>query len=232
MDALISLTNVEKVYGTALKTQALKPVNLEIGYGELVVILGPSGSGKTTLLNLLGGLDAATRGEVRVDGVALSSLKPNQLADFRREKVGFIFQLFNLIPSLTVRENVQLAADLLNREEYVDEMLAAVDLTGRADHFPSQLSGGQQQRVAIARALVKNPPLLLCDEPIGALDYETGKQILTLLETMVYEHGKTVIIVTHNNALAAIATRLIRIKDGQVTDEVCATPVPAAQLTW
>jgi len=233
MSALVRLERVERTYGTDVKVRALKSTDLEISRGELIVIVGPSGSGKSTLLNLIGGLDVPTEGRVYVDGTALDSLSPDGLADFRRDKVGFIFQFFNLIPSLTARENVELAAELGGHQSRVDPTLEKVGLSSRAGHFPGQLSGGEQQRVAIARALVKDPPLLLCDEPTGALDYETGKAVLGVLERLVHDDDRTVLIVTHNNALAAMATRLIRLKDGAIaSDETRESPTPAAELSW
>ncbi|HCJ09922.1 MAG TPA: macrolide ABC transporter ATP-binding protein [Clostridiales bacterium] len=232
-ETLVRLERAEKTYGTDVKIRALKPTDLEFRRGELVVVLGPSGSGKTTLLNLIGGLDRPSAGRVLVDGVSLGSLDPDALADFRRDKVGFVFQFFNLIPSLTARENVELAAELSGTADRIDPILEAVGLADRAGHLPGQLSGGEQQRVAIARALVKDPPLLLCDEPTGAVDFETGKAILGLLQEAVQRRGKTVLIVTHNSALAAMATRLIRLKDGAVaSDEKRPSPSPAAELVW
>ena len=220
MTALIELDGAAKVYAGAVPTPALRPTDLRVGRGELVVILGPSGSGKSTLLNLIGGLDRPSAGRVRVDGVDLAALPPPRLADFRRDHVGFVFQFYNLLPSLTARENVELAAELSGRRAAVDGALAAVGLAARAGHFPGQLSGGEQQRVAIARALVKDPPLLLCDEPTGALDEGTGSAVLALLEGLVREGGKTVLLVTHNAALAERATRVVRLRDGAlVADE-------------
>ncbi|HZS86653.1 MAG TPA: ABC transporter ATP-binding protein [Chloroflexota bacterium] len=221
MAALIELQDVSKVYGTEVRTTALAGATLGIGRGELVVILGPSGSGKSTLLNLIGGLDRPTSGHVRVNGVDLGALSPAHLADFRRDTIGFVFQFYNLIPSLTARENVQFAADLSHCPERVDTVLAAVGLAGRAHRFPAQLSGGEQQRVAIARALVKDPPVLLCDEPTGALDGETGQTILGLLQARARRDHQTVLIVTHDQDLAALATRLIRLRDGTIrADEI------------
>jgi putative ABC transport system ATP-binding protein len=233
MSALIQLENVGKTYGNGVKTTALAATTLDIQRGELVVILGPSGSGKSTLLNLVGGLDGASTGKIRVDGLELGALSAKELADYRRDKIGFIFQFYNLIPSLTASENVELAASLSHKVDRVREVLGKVGLGDVAHHFPSQMSGGQQQRVAIARALVKDPPVLLCDEPTGALDFETGKAVLGLLESLVREQQKTVVIVTHNSALAAMATHLIRLKDGAViADETRSAVSSAAELTW
>ncbi|MDE3074570.1 MAG: ABC transporter ATP-binding protein [Chloroflexota bacterium] len=233
MTPLVLLDEAEKSYGDGLRTTALRPTSLSVAKGEFVVILGPSGSGKSTLLNLIGGLDRPTAGKVLVAGSDLAGLSAGELADYRRLEVGFVFQFYNLIPSLTARENVQLAAELSGVQRNVDEVLAAVGIEGRADHFPAQLSGGEQQRVAIARALVKQPPLLLCDEPTGALDYETGKAVLGLLQSLVQDGGRTVLLVTHNTALADMATRLVRLKDGSVvSDAAQANPQPAAALVW
>jgi putative ABC transport system ATP-binding protein len=227
--ALIELDDVCKIYGTEARTTALSATTTRIGRGELVVILGPSGSGKSTLLNLIGGLDRPTSGHVRVNGVDLGTLSPGQLADFRRHTIGFVFQFYNLIPSLTARENVQFAAELSHCVERVDAVLASVGLAGRARQFPAQLSGGEQQRVAIARALVKDPPLLLCDEPTGAPDGETGRSVLSLLEARVQREHQTVLIVTHDPDLAALATRVIRLRDGAIrADEAGAATVPGA----
>ena len=233
MPPLIRLEGAEKVYGNDVKTVALKPTDLTIDRGELVVILGPSGSGKSTLLNLIGGLDQPSAGRVLANGYDLGILTPDQLADYRRHMVGFVFQFYNLIPSLTVYENVRFAAEMTRQEERIEEVLKAVGIANRAEHFPAQLSGGEQQRVAIARALVKDPPLLLCDEPTGALDFETGKEVLGLLEKLVQDGQRSVLIVTHNSALAARATRQIRLKDGRVVaDELQPNPRRAAELVW
>ena len=230
MTALFDLRQAERVYSNGVQTIALRPTTLTIERGEFVVILGPSGSGKSTLLNLIGGLDRPSAGQVLVNGDDLSALSPNRLADFRRDTVGFIFQFYNLIPSLTARENVAFAAELSHCQDGVDAALRTVGLEGRADHFPGQLSGGEQQRVSIARALVKEPALILCDEPTGALDAATGLAILDLLRRMVRDEGRTVLVVTHNEALAALATRLLRLQDGiVVTDE--RRPVVSAALS-
>jgi putative ABC transport system ATP-binding protein len=231
--SLVQLEEVEKVYGTDVVTTALRPTTLAIAQGDLVVILGPSGSGKSTLLNLIGGLDHPSRGRVVVHGTDLGRLDADQLADFRRDTVGFVFQFYNLLPSLTARENVQFAAELSHASGRVETVLEAVGLAGRANHFPSQLSGGEQQRVAIARALVKDPPLLLCDEPTGALDVETGKGVLHLLEELAQEQHTTVLLVTHNSALAALATRQIHLKDGAVVGDLrTQRRLAAAALAW
>lgn len=233
MTALLELTNVGKVYGSSVKTHALQSASLTLHQGEFVIVLGPSGSGKSTLLNLMGGLDSPSEGTITVGGTDITALSSRSLSDYRRDKVGFIFQFYNLIPSLTAYENVELAASLNANPLAVDKVLEQMGLTDIAHHFPSQMSGGQQQRVAVARALVKDPPLLLCDEPTGALDFETGKSVLGLLGELSQEEGKTVVIVTHNSALAAMANRVVRLKDGTVIEDTVQTDtVPASQLTW
>jgi putative ABC transport system ATP-binding protein len=218
MNAHVELIRAEKSYGTTVKTLALHPTDLAIPRGELVAILGPSGSGKTTLLNLIGGLDRADGGEVRVASVALTGLDASGLGEFRRTKVGFIFQFFNLVSSLTAWENVALAAELTGDTSEVDGHLVSVGLGGLKDRFPSELSGGQQQRVAIARALAKRPELVLCDEPTGALDQENGRQILDLLGSTARDRGCTVLVVTHDESVAGRADRVIRLRDGAVVD--------------
>lgn len=232
MSAFITLQNVEKTYGTTLKTYALRSVSLEVERGEFVVILGPSGSGKTTLLNMLGGLDSASCGDVHVGGLDLAKQSRKALSQYRREMVGFVFQFFNLVPSLTARENVEFAAELHRGTVSVDEALNSVGLEGLGDRFPSELSGGQQQRVAIARALAKDPAVLLCDEPTGSVDQETGKQIVELLQNTA-RRGCAVLVVTHNSALAHVADRVIALKDGQIrSNEKNVKPLPIAELTW
>ncbi len=232
MSAYIALENVEKTYGTTIKTYAPRSASLEVERGEFVVILGPSGSGKTTLLNILGGLDHAGSGAVRVGGLDLSRLNARGLAKYRRETVGFVFQFFNLVPSLTARENVEFAAELHPGSVSVEEALDSVGLKELGDRFPSELSGGQQQRVAIARALAKDPAIMLCDEPTGSVDQETGKQIVELLRNTA-GRGCALLVVTHNNALARVADRVIELKDGRIrSNERNANPLPAAELTW
>ncbi len=233
---LARLERVSRVYGTGdTAVHALRDVDLELHRGELAVVLGPSGSGKTTLLNVLGGIERPTSGRVVVDGHDLTTLTPREVTEVRRTVVGFVFQFFNLIPTLTARENVSVLAELTGHDVpgRVDEAIAQVDLADRADHFPGQLSGGQQQRVAIARALVKEPPLLLADEPTGALDLETGRAVLALLRRLVDEQGRGVVIVTHNQAIAAMADRVVRMRSGTIdADEHVARPAPAEQVTW
>lgn len=191
-------------------------VSFEIEKGELVIILGASGSGKSTILNILGGMDTVSEGEVIVDGVDIVKLSDRERTLYRRNDIGFVFQFYNLIPNLTARENVELALEIVKEAKDADETLRSVELGGRMDNFPAQLSGGEQQRVSIARAVAKSPKLLLCDEPTGALDYKTGKHVLHILQEMSRENGVTVVIVTHNSAIAPIADRVIRLHDAKV----------------
>lgn len=232
--AYIEFTDVLKVYGQGeAEIHALDGATFAVERGELAVILGASGAGKTTALNILGGMDTATSGTVRVDGRDISGASDAQLVEYRRADVGFVFQFYNLVPNLTALENVELAAQICPDSLDAAETLAKVGLEARMDNFPAQLSGGEQQRVAIARALAKNPKLLLCDEPTGALDYRTGKQILQLLQDTCRRDGITVIIITHNSALAPMANRLIRFKSGQVTEmSLNAHPTPIARIEW
>lgn len=232
--AYIEFTDVHKVYGQGnAEIHALDGATFSVERGELAVILGASGAGKTTALNILGGMDTATSGTVRVDGRDISGASDAQLVEYRRADVGFVFQFYNLVPNLTALENVELAAQICPDSLDAAETLAKVGLEARIDNFPAQLSGGEQQRVAIARALAKNPKLLLCDEPTGALDYQTGKQILQLLQDTCRRDGITVIIITHNSALAPMADRLIRFKSGQVTEmSLNAHPTPIARIEW
>ncbi len=233
----IIVKNIKKIYGNSKKgeilIEALKDANFEINKGELVVILGPSGAGKSTLLNILGGMDNATSGEYLFFGNDVTKMNDKELSLFRRNKVGFVFQFYNLMPSLTARENVYLAASLNKNSLNVDEILKRVGLEKRCNNFPAQLSGGEQQRVAIARALVKNPDLLLCDEPTGALDSKTGAQILDLLYEICKKNNKTVIIVTHNKAISVIADRLIQVQDGTIfKNEKIDNPKSAKEIEW
>lgn len=208
-------------------------VNFTVEKGELVVILGSSGAGKSTLLNILGGMDTASEGSVVIDGNDIAQYNSHQLTDYRRIDVGFVFQFYNLVTNLTAKENVELASEIVNDAADPVEVLASVGLGDRMNNFPAQLSGGEQQRVAIARAVAKNPKILLCDEPTGALDYRTGKQVLGILEDMCRKRGATVIIVTHNAAIAPIADRVIRMHDARVQSiDVNATPTPIANIEW
>lgn len=230
----IKFADVVRAYGSgSTLVHALDGASFAVEKGELAVILGQSGAGKTTALNILGGMDRATSGKVVVGGRDVSHATEDELVMYRREDVGFVFQFYNLVPNLTALENVELAAQICPDSLDAEETLAKVGLAERLANFPAQLSGGEQQRVSIARALAKNPKLLLCDEPTGALDYQTGKQILQLLQNTCRRDGITVIIVTHNAALADMADRLIRFKSGRVTQmSVNPSPVPIAQIEW
>ena len=232
--AYIEFTDVVRTYGEGdARINALDGASFIVERGELAVILGASGAGKTTALNILGGMDSATSGTVVVDGRDISAAGENDLVLYRRADVGFVFQFYNLVPNLTALENVELATQICPDSLDPEETLAKVGLAERLANFPAQLSGGEQQRVSIARALAKNPKLLLCDEPTGALDYQTGKQILQLLQDMCRDEGITVVIVTHNAALADMADRLIRFKSGRVTSmTVNPAPKPIAEIEW
>jgi putative ABC transport system ATP-binding protein len=223
-----------KTYRTGeVEVHALQDVDLEIARGEFIVLLGPSGSGKSTLLNILGGLDVASSGEVIFDGTDLSAATDAELTSYRRRHVGFVFQFYNLIPSLTVRENVALVTDIAEHAMPVDEAIDRVGLTPRRDHFPAQLSGGEQQRVAIARAIVKRPSVLLCDEPTGALDYQTGKLVLDVIARVHDEIGTTVIVITHNAAIAGMADRVVYLGDGRVQRvESNSRKLKPSELRW
>lgn len=216
---MIFLRNVSKIYeGGGMKTPALKDINLEVGKGEFVVVLGSSGSGKSTLLNVSGGLDSVNSGEIIVDQQAITGLNSRELTDFRRSQLGFIFQQYHLMPNMTVYENVEVGARLGQQAAKVEEVLKAVSLEDQALKFPYQLSGGQQQRVAIARALAKNPAILFCDEPTGALDEDTGKMILEVLQKINEELKTTVFLITHNLGIAAIADKVVKMKSGEIVE--------------
>ena len=226
MSDLIEFENVSKIYEMGeVAIHALDNVSFSIEEGEFVVILGASGAGKSTILNLLGGMDTASSGKIIVDGKNIESCNDRQLTLYRRSDVGFVFQFYNLVQNLTLRENVELAAQIVKDPMDIDEAIAAVGLSDRASNFPSQLSGGEQQRVAIARALVKNPKLLLCDEPTGALDYQTGKQVLQVLQDTCRKNRKTVVMITHNSALAGMGDKIIHVKSGKI-DSVTMNPHP------
>lgn len=221
MSAFVEFQAVGKVYQSGeVSIQALKDVNFEINQGEFCVIVGASGAGKTTILNILGGMDTLTEGKVFLDGQEISAYNKRQLTAYRRYDVGFVFQFYNLVQNLTALENVELAAQICKEPLNPMEVLTDVGLKERSKNFPAQLSGGEQQRVAIARALAKNPKLLLCDEPTGALDYNTGKAVLKLLQDTCRQKGKTVVVITHNQALTAMADRIITVKNGTVQNMV------------
>ena len=234
MPHFIEFQNVSKIYHMGeVEIPALHDASFTIEKGEICIIVGPSGAGKTTLLNILGGMDRLTDGKVFLDGAEISAYDKKQMTAYRRYDIGFVFQFYNLIQNLTARENVELAARLGRESADAAEVLAQVGLRERAQNFPSQLSGGEQQRVAIARALAKRPKLLLCDEPTGALDYQTGKAILKLLQDSCRETGMTVVIITHNKALCAMADRVIRVKNGSILSEEQQTEVtPVEELEW
>ena len=232
--AYIEFDHVVKAYGSgATEIHALDEASFAVEKGELAVILGASGAGKTTALNILGGMDTATSGRVVVDGRDITRASENDLVEYRRADVGFVFQFYNLVPNLTALENVELAAQICPDSLDARETLEKVGLANRLSNFPAQLSGGEQQRVSIARAVAKNPKLLLCDEPTGALDYVTGKQILQLLQDTCRKDGITVVLITHNAALAPMADRLIRFKSGKVIEmSVNPSPTPISQIEW
>ena len=232
--AFVEFADVSKIYQMGeVEVAAVRDMSFTIEQGEFVVIVGPSGAGKTTLLNMLGGMDSATSGTIMLDGARVSSFNRKQLTQYRRHDIGFVFQFYNLVQNLTARENVELASQICRDPLDADEVLAAVGLAERVRNFPGQLSGGEQQRVAIARALAKNPKLLLCDEPTGALDYETGKAILKLLQDTCRDTGRTVVVVTHNSAFTAIADRVIHVREGSVAAvELNETPLSADVLEW
>ena len=232
--AFVTFEKVCKVYQMGeVRIEALKDASFEVEKGELCVIVGQSGAGKTTLLNILGGMDTLTSGRVLVDGVDISRFKKRQLTQYRRQDVGFVFQFYNLIGNLTALENVELANQICREPLDAETVLREVGLGERMKNFPSQLSGGEQQRVAIARALAKNPKLLLCDEPTGALDYQTGKAVLKLLQDTCRSSSMTVIIITHNSALTAMADRVIRVKSGQIRSVTRnEAPTPVEEIEW
>lgn len=232
--SFVEFEDVRKIYRTGeVEVRALDGMDFSIERGELAVIVGPSGAGKTTVLNLLGGMDSCTSGTIRLDGRLVSAMGERELMQYRRHDVGFVFQFYNLVQNLTALENVELASQICRDPLPAADVLAQVGLAERADNFPAQLSGGEQQRVAIARALAKNPKLLLCDEPTGALDYRTGKQVLGLLQDTCRDTGRTVVIVTHNLAFTQIADRVIHVREGRAASvETNAHPADAQTVEW
>ena len=234
MDTFVKLENITKIYHMGeVEIRAVDGIDFSIQKGEFVVIVGPSGAGKTTVLNILGGMDTASGGRITVDGQDITKYSERQLTGYRRDDIGFVFQFYNLIPNLTALENVEMALQICRSPLDARGVLKEVELEERMDNFPAQLSGGEQQRVSIARALAKNPKLLLCDEPTGALDYNTGKAILKLLQEMCREKGMTVIVITHNSALAPMADRLIKIKNGKVSSmKVNENPISIDEIEW
>lgn len=234
MPGFIELKDVRKIYRMGeVEIKAVDGINFSIERGEFVVIVGPSGAGKTTVLNILGGMDQATSGEVWVNDNNIAEYSAKALTKYRRDAIGFVFQFYNLVQNLTAKENVELAAQICKEPLDAELVLEEVGLTARKDNFPSQLSGGEQQRVAIARALAKNPKLLLCDEPTGALDYKTSKEILCLIEQINQKYGNTVIMVTHNDAIKNMADRVVKLRDGQIRKNyVNETKIAAADLEW
>lgn len=234
MDTFVKLENITKIYHMGeVEIRAVDGIDFSIQKGEFVVIVGPSGAGKTTVLNILGGMDTASGGRITVDGQDITKYSERQLTGYRRDDIGFVFQFYNLIPNLTALENVEMALQICRNPLDARAVLKEVGLEERMDNSPAQLSGGEQQRVSIARALAKNPKLLLCDEPTGALDYNTGKAILKLLQEMCREKGMTVIVITHNSALAPMADRLIKIKNGKVSSmKVNENPISIDEIEW
>ena len=234
MSAYIEFQNVKKIYKMGeVEIQALAGVDFTIDKGEFVVIAGASGAGKSTIVNILGGMDSSTSGNIFVDGTEISKFNAKQLTTYRRYDIGFVFQFYNLVQNLTVKENVELATQICKQPLDIDETIEAVGLKERASNFPAQLSGGEQQRVAIARALAKNPKLLLCDEPTGALDYNTGKQILKLLQDTCRQRGVSVVVITHNLALTAMGDKVIKVRNGKIDSiTINEHPLPVERIEY
>ncbi|MBX3000444.1 MAG: ABC transporter ATP-binding protein [Caldilineaceae bacterium] len=234
MRPIVEISDLKKRYTSgAVITEVLKGIGMQVMEREIVVILGPSGSGKTTLMNIIGGIDRGDSGKVIVDGIEVSSLNDAHLTDYRRERVGFVFQFYNLVPNLTVGENIEVVSNISKSPLNTDDVLAAVEMQDRKHRFPRELSGGEQQRVSIARAVVKNPKLLLCDEPTGALDYETSHSILRLLQQVNHQYGTTILMVTHNTAIAGMANRVLKLRSGEIVEElVNPTTMPAERIAW
>ena len=234
MSEFVTLKDVKKIYQMGeVEIMAAAGIDFEIKKGEFAVVVGPSGAGKTTVLNILGGMDTASEGQVLVDGQDIATYSTKQLTAYRRDDIGFVFQFYNLVPNLTALENVELAGQICKNPMDPKTVLEEVGLKDRLGNFPAQLSGGEQQRVSIARALAKNPKMLLCDEPTGALDYQTGKAILKLLQDMCRQKGMTVVVITHNSALTPMADRVIKIKNGKVAQMTLnAHPTPVEEIEW
>ncbi|NDL67235.1 ABC transporter ATP-binding protein [Anaerotalea alkaliphila] len=230
----IEVTGLKKGYTTGeVRTEVLKGVDLQLEKGEIGVILGPSGSGKSTLVNIIGGVDRSDGGSVMVDGTTVTSLKDVELTEYRRENIGFVFQFYNLVPNLTVGENIEVCANISTAPLDVDQVLASVGLLDKKDRFPRELSGGEQQRVSIARAIVKNPKLLLCDEPTGAVDFETSRSILALLQRINTDFGTTILMITHNTAISGMANTVFRLRSGAVVERVRnKETLPAERIEW
>lgn len=230
----VEIENLIKSYKTGeVRTQVLNGAQMNLDKGEIGVILGPSGSGKSTLLNIVGGIDRCDSGLVKVDGISVTKLSDNELTDYRRENIGFIFQFYNLIPNLTVGENIEVASNISKSPLYIDDVLDAVGMTDKKYRFPKELSGGEQQRVSIARAVVKNPKLLLCDEPTGALDFSTSREILKLLQKINRDFGTTILMITHNTAISAMANKVYRVRSGEIVESIInKTTIPAERIEW
>jgi len=233
-ESILELTDIRRTFRMGeVSVQVLKGVSFRVRRGEFLAVVGPSGSGKTTILNLIGGLDSPTSGTIRYRDQDLTKASSRELTRYRREAVGFVFQFYNLVPNLTARENILVTTEIAQSPRDVDEVLELVDLMDRADHFPAQLSGGEQQRIAIARAVAGNPELLLCDEPTGALDFETGKKVLRVLLDLNRQLGKTVVVITHNSALAQVADRVIHLRSGEISSvEVNESPIAPEEVEW
>lgn len=233
-DEFLHITDLRKHYGEGeAKVEVLRGITTSLARGEVCVLLGPSGSGKSTFLNLVGGLEPANGGSIRIGGTELTTLSDHDLVEYRRRQLGFVFQFYNLVPDLTIRENIEVCEYLSSNPLPIDDLMDSLGLTEHRSKFPNQVSGGQQQRCAIGRALVKNPSLLLCDEPTGALDYNTSKEILELMERVNREYGCTIVIVTHNDAIRHMAHRILRLRDGALVEDIANHDVwPAADLEW
>ena len=230
----LEISDLKKSFGQGeAKTEVLKGINFSVEKGEICVLLGPSGSGKSTLLNIIGGIDSADEGKLIIDGECLAEMSEKKLSVYRRKHLGYIFQMYNLIPNLTVRENIEVGAYLSDKPLDVDELLHTLGIYEHQRKLPNQLSGGQQQRTAIGRAIVKNPDILLCDEPTGALDYNTSKEILKLIETVNQKYGNTIVMVTHNDAIKDMADRVVKLRDGMIRKNyINEHKIPAAELDW